>query len=916
MDTIAPFPGFEVEKKPIVAFKGFVVVPPKTQRYEHPPAPDYTSNPKGEGLYEMTGADGKTIQVPYSKVMDASKAGFTVDQKVRERYAKDKNEEYMKFRQAHPLGHDSHYAPAADQSQKLKPGDALPPATDLPTASNPPEAHRAPLSANKALDPVEHQAGLNVIKRVGKNLLGVVDMGPQGYNALKDSLSDDPDVSSQGMEALQSLVPNPSVAVSRVKELKEDWKKSPALAVENVEGDAIGLWLVGKATEGASEGIKRTIPKAARAANFLAKEVVGIRPKVAADAVADTMEKNKTATTEASKANANAAKEHLEKTQDALHKTRGAELEHEAATRAATAKAEEANANAAKEHLEKTQDALHETTGKEIEHQAKVKAEADKAKADHEEAVAKVKEYNDRVTAKHEKVANRIKEENAAADHALELRRQREAELQKETDTYYAKEDAVKAKAKAEENAAWQPWHEKMEGVTVDGGRIAKRLEKVTAVSPDAARALRQLIPDPGDAAPDSLYAQDRKAIMLQNGYPDQTNYWDLPEHKRLDIDKIAASSGFEPEPIDFDPESGKAMPVEQIHRAQSILGKYIRSNRYEGHVLDEMKQVQSALRAELNRVSMEHGALGDLEAARKATQKYNEAFGRERPSPQTIDDLRKKGANPEQYREEEDQARLDAAAKHSQELVDAHEKVKNLRNEVRKMKTEDELRKQIKQVPLPPSIGDLRDGYNLKREPKLPSPPVVEPPARVSPPDRPPIVEPEPVKPPVHKAPPDRPPEVKPEIKQMGEEDLMEANRAQYSKTIQSLRSRGIWYGAALPWLWVARDLISLNFGKAAMNAIGAGVSSVLTVAGLTKLADVLEQPAVRDWVAKPSVAEIRELEKLPPEQRKVIAEGLRKVNVVAKKKGYKVNPLIVAYMAANKGTAKVPGEDEDQKK
>ena len=155
---------------------------------------------------------------------------------------------------------------------------------------------------------------------------------------------------------------------------------------------------------------------------------------------------------------------------------------------------------------------------------------------------------------------------------------------------------------------------------------------------------------------------------------------------------------------------------------------------------------------------------------------------------------------------------------------------------------------------------------------------------------------------------------EVKPEIKQIGEEDLTEANRAQYLKTIQTLRSRGIWYGAALPWLWVARDLLALNFGKAALNAVGAGVSSALTVAGLTKLADVLEKPAIRDWVAKPSVAEIKELEKLPPEQRKVVAEGLRKVNIVAQKKNYKVSPLIVAYIAANKGQAVVPDEGSKQ--
>jgi hypothetical protein len=155
--------------------------------------------------------------------------------------------------------------------------------------------------------------------------------------------------------------------------------------------------------------------------------------------------------------------------------------------------------------------------------------------------------------------------------------------------------------------------------------------------------------------------------------------------------------------------------------------------------------------------------------------------------------------------------------------------------------------------------------------------------------------------------------PEIEAEIKKFGEENIAGANRAQYNKWLEAARSRGIWYGAVLPWLGVFKELANAHIGNAATHAIGAGMTSLVTVVSLTKLADVLERPEIRDWIAKPSVAEIRELDKLPPEMRAEVSEGLRKVNIVAKKNGYRFSPMLVAYMAANRGAAKK--QDEEQK-
>jgi hypothetical protein len=563
--------------------------------------------------------------------------------------------------------------------------------------------------------------------------------------------------------------------------------------------------------------------------------------------------------------------------------------------------------NAKKEQLAAER---HQEIAEAQEHNARIHAKAEDA---HYDALENVRRDNTRVREKYEKMASRRREENTAAEHALELRRQKAEELQRETEAYYAKEDEIKAKAKAEENAAWQPWREKMRGATIDGGEIAKPLEKIAAVSPDVSRTLRQLIPDPGDAAPDSQYALDRAAIMKSQGIdPDKTSYFDLPAAKRVAIDRIAASSGYEPEPIDFDPQTGHAMPVEMVHRAQSILGRYIRSGRYEGHVLGEMKQVQKVLRAAVTRASQEHGALGDLEAARGTTQRYQEAFGRERHVPRTQDEIREKEANPEAYKEREDEERLDAAAQHSPELVEAHRKVQALRDELRKMPGEEQMRKRIRQIPPPPSYGDLRGGYRLKPEP--PYRPPTEGDLRqgyalksVPKPRTPEELEQgafEHVDQPLRTPPPEEPKPVEPEIKRVGEEELTEANRKELQSRVDYLRRHGIWIlgsGLTVTALAVMRSLVQMHFGVAIEEAIGGAIVSPLTVVGLNKVAEILERPAVRDWLTKPTVQQMRQLDRLPPEQRTAVADGLKKMRIVARKHGYTFNPLLVRYINVN---------------
>jgi hypothetical protein len=577
-----------------------------------------------------------------------------------------------------------------------------------------------------------------------------------------------------------------------------------------------------------------------------------------------------------------------------------------------------ANVDAAREHLEKTQDALHETAGKELTRADKVKAtdEVERAKhgldvakvrADntrvrtkHAAEVEKVRAENDRIRAKHKAAADQIAQENAATDHALELRRAEEAGLQQDTSAYYGKEDATKAKAKAATDKAWKPWHDKMAGVTIDGGEISEPLKKITAISPEVTRMVNQLTPDPEDAPPESQYAKDRAAIMKSQGYKE--DYWDLPPEKRAEVDKIASTNGFEPEPIDFNPQAGAAIPAEQVHRARSIVGRNVYSGKYEGPLLGEMKQLLKTLDQAETRASLNAGALDDLKSAREETQKYQKAFGRERHVPKTQDEIRKREANPEQFDEENDRERLNAAQVYDPSLVKDYEKVQARREQLKKMQTEDQLRKARKQIPSPPSEDDLREGYRLKPEPEPPTEDDLRPGYRLQTEPEPPAPAEGTVAPAERVAPPDRPKD-----QTVTPADRLANIKAGIASTAESFRQQGIRRTLNSLFWTVPMSIMSAGMGHPGYAFAEVAMAPVI-LAGSHALAALLERPEVTNWLAKVTPREVAMFNRLPEEEKAVFTQNLNTMVKAAKKKKFPVSQALTAFVAGSGATASTP--------
>src|SRR6185312_13961458 len=387
---------------------------------------------------------------------------------------------------------------------------------------------------------------------------------------------------------------------------------------------------------------------------------------------------------------------------------------------------EEANKEGERQNRTDKALAHHANQGKELEHQNDLKNKAseiagkdamERARLEHEHAqdVAKVREHNRRVMEKHAAVSKRIQEENAAQENVAQLRQHKEAELQQATDAYRAQEEAVDKAAKAKENEAWSAWRTKMKGATIDGAEIAGPLKKLRLDSPEVDRTLNQLEPRGDEVPQESPYARLRDQTAKSNF---GGSYDALSPEKQDAVDTMMQRSGESPDPISFDAEEGQPISVERVQRASSILQRYIRSGRFEGPLLGEMKQVAKVLRRAVTQASEDHGAGDDLDMARSETVRYQEAFGRERPEPRTVRGERERSANPEEVKRLQEEERLEAAAKHDPSLAEAQRKVKAAREELKKLPSEDQLRNARKQVPAPPSVNHPFEAYRLKEEP------------------------------------------------------------------------------------------------------------------------------------------------------------------------------------------------------
>lgn len=852
---------------------------------------DLAINPgkdKGEGTYKMVGPNGSIRPVAYSLVESASRLGFKMHDSDRLKYIRDaQNDENLK-KVAVPkgvkvVGRNSAGQPMygvdepkADWSGSLQAlGDTLVQAGKGVAAlvnpkMTPQEEERYNKSgwAGKLYDDI-----MWPFERLAQ---------PQIEQAKKSAESAKTGEASKAVgHGLAAVVPGAGPWAADVGEQlgQQIGEKKYGQAAGTLTGSAA----VYEAPHAFGAALK-AVPSVGRSA---VEHFTNTTPREITDMAQEAADTNKAA-----------AEKHLPQAAEAAHETRGKEIEYERQVGNEKTEGEVAKDLAA-EHAQKTREVE--------EHNQRTH---DKARKAHQEAVRQIQEHNARINEKHQANVDEINANNAEIDQKIQQRQADETRLEQETAAYYALEDQTKLQAKADADAAWQPWHNAMKDVTVPLSQIKEPLEKILSVSPEARREIAQLTPEPSEAAPQSAYAQAREDIVKQTYKNHTGTYWDLEPQQRATVDDIANRIGLTPDPIDLIPDGGQDIPVEQIQRARSILGRKIASGVYQGPLFGEMKQVYKILDQALVNASMDHGAYAFLDAGRAATKTYLDAFGRERNFPKTRGDIRKRLANPDQFKENVEEDNLIATVnKYSQPLADAFRRVRDLYQKLDKEPDVEKLEKQRKEVPEPPSVGDLRNTHNLKEEPVYEPPTVGDLRSGYALKEPPQIPEGgfqaearRTVKQPERDLGPDRPKEA---VIEPG--DIEARKRKGVKATAEELRRMGV-RRAMYATLTGIPFGIAMAFrdsaAQAALSGIVEGVAAGSAVwVGSTLLADLLEKPGVSEWIARVTAKDAQKWEQLPPEQKALFKVDMQTLVNTADALKKPVSPALRAFVGTQIG-------------
>lgn len=374
--------------------------------------PIETLNPQKEGLYQMKGPSGsKAYGIPYSNVQPLLDQGYSFsNDDEQKRHDKD-------FKAAQPGLWEQIRGKVQRATEPIELGSIV----------------RNPVMAG----PIPPEVAVNVLKRTGRGLFGIVDFPVQYVSSAKKMLSEDPKISEEGEREIWSFHPGSQIA-ERIKEFGRDWKKDPSLAVANTAGDALTIYLSDKAAEvlkatpakvkegwaeRAGTGPRSTRAEVAdvgaqnRLAEIRAREIREQNDKIVAEAKTEAEKAHAAKVAEIRDKNAKSAAAHTEKVEGIVAENQGvherAKGAHEEKLAEVRAK-NEAATRAASEHLHASEEA-HAAKVKEVEEKnLKAQEEHERAVEEKEKTEKRISEIKRRKLELQTRIFDRIKALQAA----------------------------------------------------------------------------------------------------------------------------------------------------------------------------------------------------------------------------------------------------------------------------------------------------------------------------------------------------------------------------------------------------------------------------------------------------------------------------------------------------------------------
>lgn len=525
-------------------------------------------------------------------------------------------------------------------------------------------------------------------------------------------------------------------------------------------------------------------------------------------------------------------------------------LTNNAAAAEKAAKETEANkvTNAKREDLNRQREQQHAAAVKKTVAKNATTVEAHQANVG-EHIAGEEKSIADRKQA----VADQQAEGQRAAD-TERVRQQTLEEHEKLSREHVESVKAAEAKANAENDAAWVSVREKA-GSEVENIEPVKQIAAGAAdkVDPVSSPIFKSIANTMNEELPEIVV--EHKPVAP--GAPNYDMYYEMQYGEPPPLDAGDATANFT-----------------RLHRWYSYLGDKMYAGNLDGTTYNAFKRVRQAVDDSMQKIAQRTGAADDLAKARELHTSKMETFSDSPNEPATNASKSVKETTGKFVEEEARKKRLEMQARYDSTIPARAERIRSLQQTLDELPTQKQTAATNKPepphpTPTPqPKMGQLRE--LPKPKPKLPM----------------------------------KPESVAPNIQRVGPEEVRQSKLGALNKQIDWIHHRGKWIASGAAFSGTLYHILQGNVGGVAESIATAGAALVAT----DKIAAFLERPAVQEWLTRPEPSDMARLNRLPPEQRAVVAEGLQPAIDAARAKGIKVSPVLLAYVGGiqNAGDAK----------
>ena len=578
----------------------------------------------------------------------------------------------------------------------------------------------------------------------------------------------------------------------------------------------------------------------------------------------------------------------------------------------AAEKAARDNKLAADKHLLATKKAIHETAGRERTYAGKVKSANEIARQKHAAETAKIKEANARTIKRHadqrlqamkknkETLAKytddvaKVQKENSDVLRDVAKRKETQQKLGSSEQELDQKIKTAKTEAKADDDAAWKAWREKIGTPTTPSDEIVAEIKASTSsMDPEDVTEFRRVLKETRpDIADMSEVQATRDEIVKGNKWAQ--NYENASPQVKQATDKVIADLGLDPDEAAL---QTKPLGALRLHVIKTQLEYAVRNAtrgnvRYAiGRVLDKVRDAETAL-------SKAAGADEELATARKLHGPYKDTFVNSPNEPATVAGTVQAKVTPEFKKESALKKQIAMLGEYDASIPQLAEHIDNLRQGLKSLPEEGPLREKLKplppapeleRIPAPPTVGDAREGYQLQPEPATPVPAeqTIEQPERAE-----------------H---PDRPEEIPAKVQTIGPEEYRAKQAEQAKASAEQLRRLGIRRSLNALFYTVPGAVLSTLLGHPGW-ALAEVAQAPVVLLGSHALANLLERPEFAKWVGTVTPRVLQQIDKLPPEERAVFTQNMRQAVDMAQKKRMRISPALTAFVVGSAATTTTP--------